>query len=81
MLVLKREPGEKLVIGNEIIIEVLSVNGDGVRLGITAPRETSVHRFEVYAEIQTANQTASQPESAAPRDAVREMAARLRRKQ
>jgi carbon storage regulator len=55
MLVLSRRAGEKVVIGNEVFIEILSVSGDGVRLGITAPRETSVHRFEVFAEIEAAN--------------------------
>ncbi|MEZ5425378.1 MAG: carbon storage regulator CsrA [Pyrinomonadaceae bacterium] len=58
MLVLSRREGEKIVIGNEIIIEVLSVTGDGVRLGIAAPKETSVHRFEVFSEIEKANQAA-----------------------
>jgi carbon storage regulator len=78
MLVLKREVGEKVVIGNEIIIEVLSVSGASVRLGITAPGETSVHRFEIYAEIQNANQTASRPETTAP-CAARNLATRLRK--
>lgn len=59
MLVLTRRVGEKLVIGNEVIIEVVSISGEGVRLGITAPHETSVHRFEIFAEIQAANQAAS----------------------
>ena len=58
MLVLSRRVGEKLVIGNEIIVEILSVSGEGVRLGIVAPRETSVHRFEVFSEIETANRAA-----------------------
>ena len=58
MLVLSRRKGEKIVIGNEIRIEVLSVSKDGVRLGITAPRETSVHRHEVFVEIEAANQAA-----------------------
>ena len=58
MLVLSRRAGEKIVIGNEVVIEVLSVSGDNVRLGITAPRETSVHRYEVFAEIQAANEAA-----------------------
>ena len=60
MLVLTRLIGEKLVIGNEVIIEVLAITGDTVKLGISAPRETSVHRYEVFAEIQAANQAASQ---------------------
>ncbi len=61
MLVLTRLIGEKLVIGNEVIIEVLAVNGDNVKLGISAPRETSVHRYEVFREIQAANRAASTP--------------------
>lgn len=58
MLVLSRRVGEKLVIGNEIIVEILSVSGEGVRVGIVAPRETSIHRFEVFTEIQEANRAA-----------------------
>lgn len=78
MLVLTRQVGEKIVIGNEIYIEVLSVSGDGVRLGITAPRETSVHRFEVFAEIQAANRAASNLPLVAQRSAAEGLAARLR---
>jgi carbon storage regulator len=63
MLVLTRRVGEKLVIGNEVVIEVVSISGDGVRLGVTAPRQTSVHRFEIFAEIEAANQAASQSSS------------------
>jgi carbon storage regulator len=55
MLVLSRRKGEKIVIGNEIIIEILSVTGEGVRIGVTAPEATSVHRYEVFIEIQKAN--------------------------
>jgi carbon storage regulator len=76
MLVLKRRIGEKLVIGNEVVIEVISIASDGVRLGITAPRDTSVHRFEVFAEIQAANQQAS----GVPAEglSLKDLAARLR---
>lgn len=58
MLVLSRKPKEKIVIGNEIVIEILSVSGEGVRLGINAPKETSIHRHEVFVEIEQANQAA-----------------------
>ena len=58
MLVLSRRAGEKIVIGNEVIVEILSVSGENVRLGISAPRETSVHRYEVFADIQAANEAA-----------------------
>lgn len=75
MLVLSRLIGEKLVIGNEVMIEVLAINGDAVKLGISAPRETSVHRYEVFAEIQSANQAAFAP--AVP-NLVETLATRLR---
>ena len=58
MLVLSRRSGEKIVIGNEIVIEILAVSGEGVRLGIQAPKETSIHRYEVFVEIEKANQAA-----------------------
>jgi carbon storage regulator len=79
MLVLTRRIGEKVVIGNEIVVEVLSVSGEGVRLGIAAPRETSVHRFEVFEEIQAANRASAALEAPPPRDAVEGIAARLRK--
>lgn len=59
MLVLTRRVGEKLVIGNEVVVEVLSVSGGVIRLGVVAPRETSVHRKEVHDEIQAANRSAA----------------------
>jgi carbon storage regulator len=64
MLVLTRRTGEKLVVGNEIVIEVLSVSGDVVRLGINAPRETSVHRHEIFVQIQEANRAAQEAAAA-----------------
>lgn len=58
MLVLSRRNGEKVAIGNDVVIEVLSVSGEGVRLGIVAPKETSVHRYEVFVDIENANRAA-----------------------
>lgn len=77
MLVLTRRVGEKLVISNEIVVEVLSVSGEGVRLGISAPRETSVHRFEVFQEIDSTNRAASVSITASNR-VVEGLAASLR---
>lgn len=51
MLVLTRHLGERIMIGDSIVIEVVAVRGDAVRLGITAPREIAVHRLEVYERI------------------------------
>lgn len=52
MLVLSRKIGEILMVGNDIQIAVLGVNGNQIRLGITAPRDVSIHREEVYKKIQ-----------------------------
>lgn len=77
MLVLTRRVGEKIVIGNEIVVEILSVSGDGVRLGIVAPRETSVHRHEVFVEIQNANRLASDASAAVSNESLKNMVAHL----
>ena len=39
MLVLTRKPGERLVIGDNIVVTVVEVMGDNIRIGIDAPRE------------------------------------------
>lgn len=52
MLVLSRRLGETLVIGKNIKVTVLGVNGEQVRLGIAAPEDVSVHRKEVWLRIQ-----------------------------
>ena len=52
MLVLSRCKDEEIVIGNEIRVMVIDVRGDKVRLGITAPRDVSIHRREAYDKIQ-----------------------------
>jgi carbon storage regulator len=52
MLVLTRKPNQAIVIGDDIRVVVVSVDRDQVRLGIEAPRDITVHRAEVYEEIQ-----------------------------
>jgi carbon storage regulator len=52
MLVLSRKPGESIVIGGNITVTVIQFNGDRVRLGIEAPKEVPVHRYEIYHRIK-----------------------------
>ena len=47
MLVLMREVGERLMVGDNIVITVLELRGDKVRIGIEAPKEVEVDREEV----------------------------------
>lgn len=51
MLVLSRKVGEKIMIGNDITISVLSLQANKVRLGIEAPKDISVNREEIYQAI------------------------------
>lgn len=60
MLVLTRKLGETIAIDDDIKIVVVSIKGRQVRLGIEAPRETRIHREEVYLAIQEENKAAAQ---------------------
>jgi len=51
-LVLTRRPGQKIVIGDDIVVEVHLVTGNRVKLLITAPREIPVNRGEVAERIK-----------------------------
>lgn len=59
MLVLSRKLEESIMIGDKIEIKIISVQGDTVKLGITAPKTIPVHRKEVYVEIEEENIRAS----------------------
>jgi carbon storage regulator len=60
MLVLTRKKKQSLMLGEDIEIQVLEVNGEQVRLGIKAPRSLKVYRREIYDEIHAENQAAAQ---------------------
>ena len=52
MLILTRKINEVLRIGENVKVAVLGVKGNQVRIGIDAPRDTAVHREEIYRRIQ-----------------------------
>ena len=58
MLALSRKKNEAIVINNDIEITVLEVKGDQVKIGISAPKEVSIYRKEVYIQSQDANKAA-----------------------
>ena len=58
MLVLARKLNQRIVIGDDIFVKILRLEGDVVKLGIQAPVSIPVHRQEVYDEIQKSNRAA-----------------------
>jgi carbon storage regulator len=59
MLVLTRKKGESIMIGDQIELVVISVEGDVVKIGIKAPLNIEIFRKEIYQSIQMANREAS----------------------
>ena len=59
MLVLSRKLKESVVINRNITVSILRVDNDNVRIGIEAPREVNVMRYEIYEEIRKNNQAAA----------------------
>jgi carbon storage regulator CsrA len=51
MLILTRRVGETLMIGDDVTVTVLGVNGNQIRLGFNAPKNVAMHREGIYARI------------------------------
>jgi len=58
MLVLSRKKDESIMIGDQIEIKILAVEGDQIKLGIVAPKTVKVYRSEVFEAIQAQNREA-----------------------
>jgi carbon storage regulator len=59
MLRISRRLGEKIIVGGDIVIEVLEVRGGTVRLGIDAPRTVPIYREELWLEVKRENEQAA----------------------
>ncbi len=70
MLVLTRRVGESVVIGGGIEVTVLDIKGESVRIGVKAPRETSIQRAEILDAIGAENAAAAADTAADTEQAI-----------
>jgi carbon storage regulator len=59
MLVLTRKAGEGIKLNDNVTIDILSVEGDRVRIGIKAPQEMRIFRCELLEETISTNRQAA----------------------
>lgn len=59
MLALTRKIGERIVIGDDIVVTVVDIKGDNIRLGIDAPKDVKIYRGELYDAIAAENKQAA----------------------
>ena len=60
MLVLTRRPHQQIMIGDDIVVNVVDVNGENVRIAIEAPKEVKIFRGEIYKAITEENRKAAE---------------------
>ena len=59
MLIITRRAGERIMVGDDIVVEVMEMVGNSVRIGISAPRSVPVYREEIYAAVRDENRAAA----------------------
>jgi carbon storage regulator len=59
MLIITRRAGEKIMLGDDIVVEVMEVKGNSVRIGIAAPRSITVYREELWEAVRAENRAAA----------------------
>lgn len=62
MLALTRKAGERVVIGDNIVVTVVHVKGDSVRLNFEAPKDIKIYRGEIFDAIAAENKQAAIPD-------------------
>jgi carbon storage regulator len=59
VLIITRRPGEKIMLGDEIVVHVMEIVGNSVRVGIEAPRSIPVYREEIWNAVREENRAAA----------------------
>lgn len=73
MLALTRKVGERIVIGDNIVVTLISIKGDNIRLAIEAPKDIKIYRGEIYDAIAAENRLAAVPNDLAELDILKQM--------
>jgi carbon storage regulator len=78
MLILTRRPGERVVIGEDVLVTVMEISGQTVRLGIAAPQGLPIYREEIWLAVKEENRAAAEaPANALPDGGAGEPSASL----
>ncbi len=59
MLIVTRRAGEKIMLGDDISVQVMEIVGNQVRIGIQAPKSVPVYREEIWEAVKAENQAAA----------------------
>ena len=59
MLIITRRAGERIMVGDDVVVEVMEIVGNSVRIGIKAPRSVGVYREEIYTAVRDENRAAA----------------------
>jgi carbon storage regulator len=59
VLIITRRAGERIMVGDDVVVEVMEIVGNSVRIGISAPRSVPVYREEIYAAVRDENRAAA----------------------
>ena len=76
MLLITRRAGEKIMVGDDIVVHVKEIVGNTVRVGIEAPRSTPIYREEIWHAVRDENRAAADapfdlPTARRPRSRIR----------
>jgi carbon storage regulator len=66
VLIVSRREGEKLMIGDDVVVSVIEIAGGTVKLGIEAPRSVPVYREELWAAVRDENRAAADAPATLP---------------
>ena len=60
MLIITRKAGEKIMLGDDVVVHVMEIVGNSVRIGIQAPRSLPVYREEIWDAVRAEHRASAQ---------------------